>query len=147
MLASAACTPQACDPSQAGFFSGIGCEASGSYATRNQYQQTALAQQSSALLQNRAAAINEGDRANRALIGRDEARRRLAVSDRETQRLRARLASARARGGDDVRLHQAQAEVDALQSQRAGLQNGASPEQLRAYEDRHRRMMDSLQGI
>lgn len=147
LLGAAGCTPQSCDPSQAGFLSGIGCEASGSYATRNQYQQSALAQENATALQNRAAAINEGGRANRALIGRDEARRRLAVSDRDTQRLRARLAAARASGGDQVRLHQAQAEVDALQSQRAGLQNGATPDQLRAYEERHRRMMDSLQGI
>ena len=147
LLGTAACTPGGCDPSQTGFLSGIGCEASGSYATRNQYQQSALAQQNAAALQNRAAAVSEGDRANRALIGRDEARRRLASSDRDTQRLRARLAAARASGGDDTRLRQAQSEVDALQNQRAGLQNGASPEQLRAYEDRHRRMMDSLQGI
>ncbi len=142
------CTPQACDPSRADFFSGIGCEASGSYTTRNQYQQSALAQQNAAVLQNRAAAADEGARANDALISRDQARRRLASSDRETAQLRARLAAARARGGaDQARLDEAQAEVAALQRQRAGLQNGATADQLREYEERHRRVMDSLTGI
>ena len=68
LLGAAACSPQSCDPSQAGFLSGIGCEASGSYSTRNQYQRSELAQQNAAALQNRAAAVSEGDRANRALI-------------------------------------------------------------------------------
>ncbi len=148
LLATAGCSPQACDPSQAGFFSGIGCEASGSYGVRNQYQQSALAQQNAAALQSRAAAVDEGQRANEALISRDQARRRLATSDRETQQLRGRLAAARQRGSvDQARLDQAQAEVDTLQRQRAGLQNGATADQLRAYEERHRRMMDSLTGI
>ena len=148
LLGATACTPQACDPSQAGFFSGIGCEASGNYGVRHQYQESTLAQQNAAALQSRAAAVNEGQRANEALISRDQARRRLASSDRETAQLRARLAAARARGSvDQARLDQAQAEVAALQRQRAGLQNGGSPDQLRAYEERHRQLMDSLTGI
>ena len=148
LLACAACTPQACDPSQAGFFSGIGCEASGSYGVRHNYQESTLAQQNAAALQNRAAAIDEGQRANEALISRDDARRRLASSDRETNQLRARLAAARARGSvSQARLDQAQAELDALQRQRAGLQNGATPDQLRAYQERHRQLLEDVSGI
>ena len=148
LLACAACTPQACDPSQAGFFSGIGCEASGSYGVRHNYQESTLAQQNAAALQNRAAAIDEGQRANEALISRDDARRRLASSDRETSQLRARLAAARARGSvSQARLDQAQAELDALQRQRAGLQNGATPDQLRAYQERHRQLLEDVSGI
>lgn len=143
----AGCSPQSCDPSQAGFLSGIGCEASGSYATRNQAQRAELANQNLAAMENRRAAADEGDNARRALVGRAEARRRLVSTDRETAQLRARLASARARGADQARTQQAQSELDAMQGQRAALANGATPEQLRAYEERHRRMMDSLQGI
>ena len=148
LLCLAACTPQACDPSQAGFFSGIGCEASGSYATRNQYQRSTLAQQSAVAMQNRADALNEGARANQALLSRDEARRRLASADRQTGELRARLAAARSRGDvDGGRLSQAQAELADIQRQRAGLSNGATAEQLRAYEDRQRRLLENLSAI
>ena len=148
MIGLAGCSPQACDPSQAGFFSGIGCEASGSFSTRNQYQRSTLAQQNALALQNRADAIDEGSRANQALLNRDEARRRLSAADRQTAELRARLSAARGRGDvDGARLSQAQAELNALQRQRAGLAGGATAEQLRAYEERQRRLLDNLSAI
>ena len=101
LLGLAACTPQQCDPSQAGFFSGIGCAASGSYATRSQYQQVELAQQRAAAAQNRDQAQEQGARASQALLTRDQTRRRLAAVDGQNTQLRARLASARARGSVD----------------------------------------------
>lgn len=146
LLGLAACTPQQCDPSQAGFFSGIGCAASGSYATRSQYQQVELAQQRAAAAQNRDQAQEEGARASQALLTRDQTRRRLAAVDGQNTQLRARLASARARGGaDQARLDAAQAELDALGRQRALLGGrGATEEDIRRLEDQQRRLRDQL---
>ena len=143
-----ACSAQQCDPSRAGFLSGIGCEASGSYTVRNQGQQSDLAQQNAAALQNRAAAQTEGARASQALLSRDQARRRLGAVDAQTAQLRARLAAARASGAADVgRLNAAQAELDALQRQRRGLGNAASEADVRALEANRRRLADQLEGI
>ena len=149
LLGLAACTPQQCDPSQAGFFSGIGCAASGSYATRNQYQQVELAQQRTAALQGRAQAQDEGARASQAVLTRDQARRRLSTVDQQNAQLRTRLNAARARGGvDRVRLDDAQAELDALQRQRAVLQQrGATEEDLREIEERQRRFREQYSGF
>lgn len=148
LLGLAGCTPQACDPSQAGFFSGIGCEASGSYGVRNQYQRSALAQESSLALQNRANAIDASQRANDAIVNRDEAQRRLSSADRRTAQIRASLAAARSRRNvDQVRLDEAQSELARLQRDRASLQRGASAEQLRAFEERQQRLNDSITGL
>ena len=148
VAALSGCAPGACDPSQAGFLSGISCEASGSYATRSRYQQSALAQESANALQARAAAGEERSRAADALVTRDQARSRLNAVDAETRRLRARLAAARARGNADTgRLGAAQAELDALQQQRSQLGNGASEGDLRALEARRRRAAEAMGGI
>lgn len=148
VLGLAACAPQNCDPSQAGFFSGIGCEAGGAYTSRNQSQQSMLAQQNAAALTNRAQAQDEGYRANQALLTRDQARRRLGAIDAQTAQLRRRLDAARARGGvDQARLGAAQSELDALQRQRGGLQGGASEDQVRALEAQRRRLAEQLEGI
>ena len=146
LLGLAACTPQQCDPSQAGFFSGIGCAASGSYATRSQYQQVELAQQRAAAAQNRDQAQEEGARASQALLTRDQTRQRLVAVDRQNAQLRTRLASARTRDGvDQARLDAAQAELDALGRQRALLQGrGATEEDIRRLEDQQRRFRDQL---
>lgn len=145
LLGLAACTPQQCDPSQAGFFSGIGCAASGSYATRNQYQQVELGQQRAAAAQSRDQAQDAGARASQALLTRDQSRQRLGALDQQTAQLRARLNAARARGGvDQVRLNDAQSELDALQRQRAALARNATDEDVRRLEDRERRLRDQL---
>lgn len=147
-LGLGACSAQQCDPSRAGFLSGIGCEASGSYNVRNQGQQSNLAEQNAAALQNRAAAQTEGARANQALLSRDQARRRLGVVDAQTAQLRARLAAARASGAADLgRLNAAQAELDSLQRQRRGLGDGATEADVRALEANRRRLADQLEGI
>lgn len=142
------CTAAACDPSQAGFLSGIGCEASGSYGVRNQYQQSALAQQNANALQARAAAQDEGARANQAVLSRDQARRRLGAVDQQTAQLRARLNAARARGNvDQVRLDAAQAELSALERQRAEVPQAATDAQVRALEDQRRRAAERAAAL
>ena len=144
----AGCAPGACDPSQAGFLSGIGCEASGNYTTRSQYQQSALAQENANALQMRAAASNEGARANQAVLSRDQARGRLSAIDRQTSQLRARLNAARARGGaDQARLDAAQTELGALERQRAQVPQGATEDQVRALEAQRRRLAEQMSGI
>ncbi len=151
LLGLSACSAQQCDPSQAGFLSGIGCEASGSYAVRNQSQRSILAQQNAVALQNRVQAQNEGVHATQALVARDQARGRLAVIDQQNAQLRTRLEVARARGGlDQARLIKAEAELDALQRQSKALQVSATNEQLHAIEaqaERYRRYVDQVIGI
>ena len=147
-LGLSACAPGQCDPSQAGFLSGIGCETSGSYATRSQYQQSALAQQNANTLQMRAAAADEGARANQAVLSRDQAQGRLSAVDRQTAQLRARLNAARARGGaDQARLEAAQAELATLERQRAQVPAGATEDQVRALEARRRRLAEQMSGL
>jgi len=148
MLGLAACAPQQCDPSQAGFLSGIGCAASGSYAARNQSQQVELAQQNAVALQSRAQAQNEGARASEALLTRDQARRRLGAVDRQTAQLRSRLNAARARRGvDQARLSEAQSELDSLERRRSSLQGSASAEQIRTLEEQQRRFREQFSAI
>lgn len=148
LLGLAACTPQQCDPSQAGFFSGIGCAASGSYAARNQNQQSELAQRSMAASQSRTQAQDEGARAIQALLTRDQARLRLGAVDRQTAQLRTRLNAAYARGDiSQIRLSDAQAELNALQRERARLQGGVTDAQVRALEDHERRVRDQVTGV
>ena len=143
-----ACSPQACDPSQAGFLSGIGCEASGSYGVRRNAQQAELANQNAAALQSQAAAQYEGGRASQAVLSRDQARARLGSVDRQTSALAARLNAARARGGvDQARLAAAQADLDALQQQRGQVGASATEDQVRALEAQRRRLNDQLSGI
>lgn len=144
----AGCAPGACDPSQAGFLSGIGCEASGNYAIRNRYQQSALSQESANALQAHAAAGEERSRASDALVTRDQARARLGAIDAETRRLRAHLAAARARGtAESSRLEAAQADLDALLQQRRQVTAGASDAELQALEARRRRAVEAISGI
>lgn len=148
LAALPSCAPQSCDPSQAGFLSGIGCEASGSYGVRRDAQQQALAQQNALALQNQAAAQQEGARATDALVARDQARRRLGAVDQQTRALRARLASARARAGANPgRLDAAQADLDQLERQRGAVGSAPSEAQLRALEEQRRRLNDALSGI
>ena len=148
LVALAGCAPGQCDPSQAGLLSGIGCETSGGYAARNQYQQSALAQQNAGMLQMRAAASDENARASQAVLSRDQARNRLNVVDRQTSQLRARLNAARARGSADRgRLDAAQSELNALERQRSQLPQAATEEQMRALEAQRRRLSEQLSGI
>jgi hypothetical protein len=148
LIGLSACAPQQCDPAQAGFLSGIGCEASGSYAVRNQNQQSMLAQQNAAALQNRAQARDEGARASQALLTRDQARSRLSALDLQTAQIGARLDAAHARGDiNQARFDQAKAEMVTLQHQRISLQAGASEQQIKAYEDMHKHMMDDVTGL
>lgn len=143
-----ACAPGQCDPSQAGFLSGIGCETGGSYRVRNQVQQSTLAQQNDNALQARAAAQDEQSRATDAVLTRDQARRRLNTVDQQARQLRARLNAARRRGTvDQVRLDQAQQELDGLQRQRAQVPGQATDEQVRALEARQRRSAELMSGI
>lgn len=146
--ALAGCAAGNCDPSQAGFLSGIGCEASGSYTSRNQTQQSILAQQRAAALQERAGASAAQSDAVSAQLTADQRRRRLGTLDRETGQLRARLASLRARGtADEAQLGQAQSELDNLQRQRAALPPAATDAQVRAVEEQRQRLLNALAGI
>lgn len=148
LLGLAACNAQQCDPSQAGFLSGIGCEASGSYGIRNQYQKSELGQRSADALQSRVRAQDEGARASEAMVTRDQARQRLGAVDRQAAEYRARINAARTRGGvDQVRLTEAQNQLNALRRQRAALRGDATEPQLRDLEAQRRRLNEQISGI
>ncbi len=97
--------------------------------------------------QSRTQAQNEGARASQALVTRDQAHRRLDAVDRQTAQLRTRLNAARARGAiSQIQFSDAQAELNALQRERVGLQGAATDAQLRALEEHERRATNQLTG-
>ena len=144
-LLATACSPAACDPSQAGFFSGIGCEASGSYRSRNESQQAQLATARTAALQNDAAAYNARNDAASAQLSLAERRRRLGALDSQVAAARRQLANLRqSQGVDQDRLARAQQAVDQAQSTRAQLPAQANGAQIDATQ---RRLNDLLRDM
>jgi chromosome segregation ATPase len=148
LAALAGCAAGSCDPSQAGFFSGIGCEASGAYGARNQMQRSALAQSRSQALQEEAGAGQAQSEAASAEASLNERRRQLDTLDRETASLRARLG--RLRGSNRVdqgRLAVARAQLDELQRRRAALPASASEAQIEELERKRTALFDVAKGL
>ncbi len=145
VAALAGCAQGSCDPSQAGFFSGIGCEAGGGYAARNQAQQAQLSQDRANAMAAQDTQQREQSRATNAILTRDEARQRLTALDRRTAQLRSRLATLRRSGSQSqAQLNEAEAQLAALQRQRSG--GASSDAQMRALEDRQRRAAELMGG-
>ena len=144
-VALAGCAPGNCDPSQAGLLSGIGCEANGGFAARNQAQQAQLAQDGASARAAQQSQQYEQGRATNAILTRDQARQRLGALDRRTAQLRAQLARQRRSGrASQAQLNEAEAQLAALQRQRGG--GATSDAQMRALEDRQRRAAELLGG-
>lgn len=145
VLMASACSPQSCDPSQAGFISGIGCEASGSFNQRNQAQQSQLAAARTRALQEDAnAAAAQGD-ATRAQMSLAERRRRVSALDSQIAAARRRLATLQQSNGvDQDRLQRARAAVQNAQAERASVSPQSSGAQLDATQ---RRLSDILRDM
>jgi len=136
--AVAGCAGQNCDPSQAGFLSGIGCEASGQFAARNQAQQQQLSQENANAASAQSAQQREQSRETNAILTRDQARQRLNAVDRQNTQLRARVAALRRSGNADrAQLSEAERELNDIQRARASGPN--SDADIRALEARQRR--------
>lgn len=145
LVALAGCASGNCDPSQAGFLSGIGCEASGGFKARNQAQQKQLSQDSANASAAQDSQLREQSRATNAILTRDDARQRLGALDRRTAQLRSRLAGLRRSGSQSqAQLNEAEAQLAALQRQRSG--GATSDAQMRALEERQRRAAELLGG-
>ncbi len=149
VLGLAGCSSQqACDPTQTGFISGLGCAMGGGYQnrqdtlndTRVSAQQNAATQQADA-----ASAQRQQQIAQQTLAQR---RARVAQQDRELAGLRNRLQLAQARGASGPQMQEAQ---DALaESQRlrtAAAQSDADLAARSAAQERLRRSLDALAGL
>lgn len=141
----AGCTASSCDPSQAGFFSGIGCEGSGAYTQRNQAQQTQLAASRSATLSERANAAQAEDAAYSSQFALNAKRQRLQVLDQQNSALQRRLAAAQANNRvDQAQLASAQAQLADLQYQRASLSVSSTDTSVRDYEQKQQKMLSII---
>ncbi len=142
--ALAGCTPGACDPSQAGFLSGIGCEASGSYGQRSAALQTQLQSSRASALQERANALDAQQDAAASQGELARSRQRLRSIDSQNATLQRRLATLRASNRvDQGRLAGAQSQLAELSRRRASL--GARPDDA-SVRDLERQQHD-LEGV
>jgi chromosome segregation ATPase len=129
MLALSSCTAAQCDPTQADFFSGVGCSVGSGYGQRTNALQNTLASEQSrdiaarqeAAQQQRIAAASEADLA--AL------QRRVSEMQRNQAKLRQQLAQAQQRrGAQDATLQQARGELDRLDRKIGEQQASRSPD-------------------
>ena len=148
LAALAGCSAAACDPSQAGFLSGIGCEASGSYTQRNQAQQASLAQSRAAALQERAGAAQAQDEATGAQMALDERRRRLGAIDAQNATLRRRLATLQGNNRvNQAQLASAQAQLSEINRRRASLPAAPDPAAVRDLERQQQNLQATVRDL
>lgn len=139
---------QACDPTQTGFLSGIGCAVGGGYQNRqNTLNDARIDAQQNAAQQRADAAVAQRQQqiAQQTLAQR---RARAAQQDRELATLRSRLQQAQARGASGSQLQEAQsalAETQRLQGSSA--RSDADLAARSAAQERLRRSLDALAGL
>jgi chromosome segregation ATPase len=146
-LTLSGCATADCDPATAGFFGGIGCEASGGFDAR----QAAKDQELAAARAQALAAKQDADQAatdqaaeTRALADR---RARLADLDASNARLRREVNAARARTDAQRRaLDAARAQLAELEAHRRALPPGDDAA-LRALEDEERKKRQGIADI
>lgn len=146
----AACSAQNCDPMAAGFFSGIGCEASGAYAARQRAQTDQLAQARTNLYAQQAAARSAEAERITAQENLADMQARLAAVERDTAALRRRLDAARRRQGADLAaIAHAQADLDALDRDRTRAQASPTPDPaaVETIERRRAALLDAVTGM
>lgn len=144
-IALAACTPADCDPSRAELFAGIGCAASGSYAAREAKLRNDVVAAQAIELQRQAQASQAA--AGAAIAQQDLVRRRnqLSMLDGRLRELRRQIDAARQRQGvDQTALHNAEAQLAALQARRARVTPQSNDADLRALEGPTRELGETL---
>ena len=115
-LAGCATDPGSCDPAQAGFFSGISCEGSGAYTTRDSTLRSNLAGARANLANERIRAGNANIDANDAVAAQSRASSEPSAMRRQNASLRARLDTASRREGADVAaVNRQRAQLDRLE--------------------------------
>ena len=144
----AGCSAAACDPSQAGFISGIGCASSGAYSQRTQALQTQLTSSRSAALQERANAIEADQEASDSQVALADTRARLGAVDRQNAALAQRLAALRASNRvDQTRLANAQAQFDAISRRRATLAAAPDDGSVLDLQRQQQRLLGVMKGM
>jgi hypothetical protein len=144
-LALGACAAQTCNPSTAGFFSGIGCEVSGANAQNEQALQRTLGNARQELARQRAAA--QAADAQRSV---DEAtlaamQARLRDTARQDAQLRRQVEAARARqGADAAAVQRAQTELGGLEAARRAAATAPNPAAMEDVDRRRRAVMDAI---
>jgi chromosome segregation protein len=145
LAALSGCTAADCDPSRADLFSGIGCAASGSYAARESQLRSGVAAAQANELERQSEASRAAADAANAQQDLVHKRQQLAAVDRQLNTLRLRLDAARQRQGvDQEALRRAQAELDALRTQRAQVSPQSNDADLRALDAPMRELGDRL---
>ena len=145
LLLLGACTAQNCDPANAGFISGVGCEVSGSYNQREQTQRQTLDAAHQELARQRA--IAAASARDRAAAEADLASMQAKLSDMEQQDadLQRRLAAAQRRqGADQAEVKRLQARLAALEAARTHAAAAPDPAEVAKLEERRRALLDSI---
>jgi hypothetical protein len=129
VLALGGCSAAQCDPSQADFFSGIGCTGGGGYAQRTKALQNTLATEQTWGM---AALQQAGEQEQAAAAAEAEAevlRRKISDMQRSQVELRQKLAAAQQRrGAQPAYLQRARRELDQLDTKLREQQTGVSPD-------------------
>jgi hypothetical protein len=144
----AGCAPSNCDPSQAGFISGIGCEASGAYSQRRQMQQAQLASSRASVLAERANAAAAQDEAAMSQAALRDRQQRLRAVDSQNAALRRRLATLRASNSvDQSRLAAAQGQLDELNRERANIATAPDDVSVRDLETQQKKLLAIIKDM
>ena len=149
LLGVAGCASGNCDPSQAGFFDGIGCQTSGAYDQRQYQLQNNLSAARANLYNQQGRADAAAASADAARSERDRSARNLQAMGRENATLQARLnAAARRDGADRALVAQRQSELSQLERDRAAAAaRGADPAEVQRLEQRRRALLDAASNL
>jgi chromosome segregation ATPase len=148
LLLAAGCATPNCDPRNAGFFDGLGNEASGCYARNQQRQEQELAAARADLARQRAATA--AAQADAAAATRDLAamQERLNAVAAESHTMRGRIAAARARQNADLAaVQRAQDQVDALARDVSRARAAPNPAAVQELERRRQELLRTTQGL
>lgn len=145
VTALSACAPQNCDPSRTDLFTGVGCSAGGGYVARTQGLQSQYgAAANNAQGQTLAAreAQQEAEEAQRDLNQRQA---ELALLDRQTDALHARLIAARRDHSlSEARLQAAEGNLKELMHQRQATSASPTDSDLAVIKSRQKKVADIM---
>lgn len=142
------CASGNCDPDQAGFIGGIGCQASGAYGQRTQSLQAQLSASRSAALQERAAALSAQQDAAASETALAERRQQLQAIDRQNAVLQRKLRALQASNRiDKARLAKANAELASVKQQRATAGPNPDDAELRDLQQHQQRLQNVVSSL
>ncbi len=148
----AACSAEQCDTSRMtpDLFTGLGCEVGGGFSAQERIRSDQLnSARANLSIQQNAAANAQADAAN-AVQAKAEAQARLETLESSNATLRRRLTAAQQRAGADrAAISRAQAELDALERDRARVQAAPQPNaaDVQALQARHDALLKAVTGL